>query len=142
VVRAIGYRGSAVDGLPFDDVTGTLSHRSGGVWDPATGESVVGIYCSGWIKRGATGTIGTNRTDSAETVDAILHDFAAGQLPEPRHGGQHLADLVAERRADVVDKQGWARIDQAERRSGREAKRPRRKLVHLDDLVAASRPAS
>jgi ferredoxin--NADP+ reductase len=142
VVRAIGYRGSAVDGLPFDGVTGTLSHCAGSVCDPATGDSVVGVYCSGWIKRGATGMIGTNRTDSAETVDSILHDFAAGQLPEPQHGMQGLADLVTARQPDVVDKQAWARIDQAERRSGREAKRPRKKFVRLTELVAASRPVS
>jgi ferredoxin/flavodoxin---NADP+ reductase len=142
VVRAIGYRGSAVDGLPFEGMTGTLSHCSGSVCDPATGDSVVGVYCSGWIKRGATGMIGTNRTDSAETVDSILHDFAAGQLPEPQHGMQDLADLVTARQPDVVDKQAWARIDQAERRSGRAAKRPRKKFVSLTQLVAASRPVS
>ncbi|MEU9886203.1 FAD-dependent oxidoreductase [Sphaerisporangium sp. NPDC051011] len=142
VVRAIGYRGTAVAGLPFDDVTGTLSHYSGSVCDPATGESVVGVYCSGWIKRGATGVIGTNRSDSAETVDAILHDFGAGRLPDPHHGLEHLGKLVKERQPDVVDKHAWARIDQSEQLRGREAGRPRRKFVRVSDLLAASRPVS
>jgi ferredoxin--NADP+ reductase len=142
VVRAIGYRGRPVKGSPFDDVTGTLPHTAGSVCDPATGDSVVGVYCSGWIKRGATGMIGTNKTDSAETVDTILHDFAAGRLPEPQHRMEELEQLVASRRPDVVDKHAWARIDQSEQRAGRPLGRPRKKLVRVSDLVAMSRPAS
>ena len=142
VVRAIGYRGNAVAGLPFDHVTGTLPHYSGSVCDPATTDSVAGVYCSGWIKRGATGMVGTNRTDSAETVDVILHDFGTGRLPDPLHDLEHLEKLVKARRPDVVDKHGWARIDQTERLKGREAGRPRRKLVQVSQLVMASRPVS
>jgi ferredoxin--NADP+ reductase len=138
VVRAIGYRGTAVDSLPFDETTGTLPHVSGSVMDPATGESVVGVYCSGWIKRGATGIIGTNKMDSAETVDSLLHDFASGRLSEPEHHAEHLHKLILERQPDLVDKQGWVRIDQAERRAGREAGRTRLKLVARTSLVAAS----
>jgi ferredoxin--NADP+ reductase len=138
VVRAIGYRGTAVEGLPFDDVSGTLSHLSGSVVDPATGDSVVGVYCSGWIKRGATGMIGTNKTDSAETVDTMLHDFAAGRLLDPRHDMEHLGQLVGSRQPDLVDKHAWGRIDQSERRAGHAQGRPRRKIVHTTELLAIS----
>jgi ferredoxin--NADP+ reductase len=86
VVRAIGYRGTAVEALPFDEVSRTLSrlrpcHRS------ADGDSVVGVYCSGWIKRAATGMIGTNKTDSAER-DPVTSNTVAPVSPavgERRH---------------------------------------------------------
>ncbi len=140
VLRAVGYRGRSVAGLPFDEVRGTLPHEQGRVVDAASGLPVPGVYCSGWIKRGATGVIGSNKTDSAETVEALLHDFEAGRLRDPLHGAEQLAKLVEARQPAVVDKQAWARIDQAERRSGREAGRPRRKLVRHEDLLAGSRP--
>lgn len=142
VVRAIGYRGAAAAGLPFDDVSGTLPHRSGSVVDPGIGDSVVGVYCSGWIKRGPTGKIGTNRTDSAETVDTILHDLAAGRLPDPLHDMDHLEQLVTTRQPDLVSKAGWGRIDQNEVRAGSPLGRPRKKLVKASDLVATARPTS
>jgi ferredoxin--NADP+ reductase len=141
VVRAIGYRGRPVDGLPFDEQAGTVPHVAGSVCDPASGESLQGLYCSGWIKRGATGVIGTNKVDSAETVDSLLHDFVAGRLAEPAKDSEHLAGLLRERQPDLVTSEGWARIDQAERKAGRRARRPRQKLVTVEELLAASRPS-
>lgn len=142
VLRAVGYRGRAVAGLPFDEVTGTLPHRNGGVYDPETGMRVAGVYCAGWIKRGATGMIGSNKTDSAETVDVILHDLEGWRLAEPVHDLEHLHKLVAARNPDLVDKQAWSRIDQAERRAGKEAGRARIKLVSIGELLASSRVSS
>jgi ferredoxin--NADP+ reductase len=139
VVRAIGYRGRAVDGLPFDEQAGTIPHVAGSVYDPASGESLQGLYCSGWIKRGATGVIGTNKVDSAETVDSLLHDFVAGRLAGPAQDAEHLAALVQERQPDVVTSEGWQRIDQTERKAGRRSRRPRQKLVTVEELLAASR---
>jgi len=139
VVRAIGYRGRRVPGLPFDELAGTFSHRAGRVVDPTTGEPVPGIYCSGWIKRGATGTIGTNKTDSAETVDSLLHDLEVGGLADPTYDMGQLDKFVRSRQPDVVDKDGWSRIDQAERSAGRASRRPRVKLVTVEALLAASR---
>jgi len=139
VVRAIGYRGRAVDGLPFDEQAGTIPSVAGSVCDPATGESIQGMYCSGWIKRGATGVIGTNKVDSAETVDSLLHDFIAGRLKAPSHDPDHLDALLRSRHPDLVDGEGWQRIDQAERKAGRRARRPRQKLVTVDELLTASR---
>lgn len=139
VVRAIGYRGRAVDGLPFDEQAGTVPNVAGSVHDPDSGESLQGLYCSGWIKRGANGVIGTNKVDSAETVDSLLHDFVAGRLEGPEHGVEDLTALIHERQPDVVTSDGWQRIDQAERKAGRRARRPRSKLVTIEELLAASR---
>lgn len=139
VVRAIGYRGRAVDGLPFDEQTGTIPHLAGRVIEPRTGESVGGVYCSGWIKRGATGVIGTNRQDSAETVDSLLCDFDAGRLHEPAFDAGHLDRLIRDRQPAVVDRDGWLRIDQSERKAGRRARRPRAKFVTVEELLQASR---
>lgn len=140
IVRAIGYRGRAVGDLPFDPITGTIPNRAGSVIDPETGEDVPGLYCSGWIKRGATGVIGTNKVDSAETVDSLLNDFSAGRLVKPAHDREHLDVLLRGRQPDLVDTQGWQRIDQVERKAGRRGRRPRQKLVTVDELLAASRP--
>ena len=142
VVRAIGYRGRPVAGLPFDEVAGTFAHRGGRVIDPAGGEPVAGVYCSGWIKRGATGVIGTNRTDSAETVEALLRDFGSGRLADPAYDKERLERLLRGRQPDLVDKAGWARIDQAERRAGRASRRPRVKFLTVEELLAASRPCA
>lgn len=141
VIRAIGYRGRAVDDLPFDDQAGVIPNIAGSVYDPASGDSVAGVYCSGWIKRGANGIIGTNKIDSAETVDSLLRDFGAGRLSAPRHDVDSLDALVRSRQPGVVDSAGWQRIDQAERKAGRRARRPRAKLVTVDELLAASRTA-
>ena len=138
VVKAIGYRGREVPGMPFDESSGTLPHSAGRVVDPDSGDSLIGLYCSGWIKRGATGMIGTNKVDSAETVEALLHDFEAGQLQTPTVGADELDALVRQRVEDVVDNAGWVAIDQAERAAGKAAKRSRVKLVTVEELLRAS----
>lgn len=139
VLRAVGYRGTPVAGLPFDAVMGTLPHRNGRVIQPESGYSVEGIYCAGWIKRGATGVIGSNKVDAAETVTTLLDDFVSGRLLEPKSGLEELKELVAVRKPDFVGKEAWALIDQAERRAGRESGRPRAKLATVADLLATAR---
>ena len=138
VVKAIGYRGMEVPDLPFDESSGTLPHSAGRVVDPDSRESLIGLYCSGWIKRGATGMIGTNKVDSAETVESLLHDFEAGQLQAPSAGADELDTLVRDRVDAVVDNAGWVAIDQAERAAGKVVKRPRVKLVTVEELLRAS----
>ncbi|RHW26243.1 4Fe-4S dicluster domain-containing protein [Nocardioides immobilis] len=142
VVRAVGFRGNRVEGLPFDDTTSTLPHTAGSVWEPESGEAVEGVYCAGWIKRGANGVIGTNKSDAAETVDSVLHDLAAGRLHEPPFGVDHLEELVSSRQPDLVDQGGWKQIDRRELGAGKALGRPRKKLVRVDELVAAARSGS
>lgn len=139
VLRAIGYRGTAIDGLPFDDVAAVLPNEAGRVLEPQTGISVDGVYCSGWIKRGPQGIIGSNKVDAEETVDSLLHDLAADRLSNPIGSVDELEARLAGKVDGLVDKAAWGRIDREERRLGAEKARPRLKLVTVEQLLAASR---
>ena len=139
VFRSVGYRGVAVPGVPFDEELGTMSNRGGRVLD-AGGEQVPGLYCAGWIKRGPTGIIGTNKKDAAETVAAILEDAASGALPRREDVSAGRVDAaLAERGVDVVSHSGWEAIDAIERARGDEQGRPRVKLLGWDELLASGR---
>lgn len=138
VLRSIGYRGQPMTGLPFDDRRGAVPNENGRVIDPETGTRVPGVYVAGWIKRGPTGVIGTNKYCSAETVRMLTDDFAAGRLNDP--GDREGMDrLIAERALGVVDYLGWQRIDKTERAEGRTAGRLRTKLITVGSMLAAAR---
>ncbi len=140
VFRSVGYRGVALPGLPFDPARGTLLNDGGRVLHEG-GAAIAGVYCAGWIKRGPTGVIGTNKKDATETVQLLLEDGAAGRLPrvpEPRD----LAEVLAERGADPVLYAGWEEIDRVEKAAGEPHGRPRVKLHRWEDLLAAARPDS
>jgi ferredoxin--NADP+ reductase len=136
VFRSVGYRGVALPGVPYDDRSGTIPNASGRVLD-VSGDPIPGLYCAGWIKRGPTGVIGTNKKDATETVELLLEDARAGRLSEPSAGP--IDDLLAERGIDVVSYEGWERIDALERAHGEEQGRPRVKLCSWDELLAAAR---
>ncbi|MFD3474700.1 FAD-dependent oxidoreductase [Streptomyces sp. NPDC058695] len=133
VLRAIGYRGGPLSGLPFDEATGTVPHEGGRV----TG--MPGTYVVGWIKRGPSGGIGANRTCAAETVATLLADAVSGALPTPPHAPKAFHRLAARRNRRVLDAKGLAAIERAETARGREAGRPRVKLATVDELVASAR---
>jgi ferredoxin--NADP+ reductase len=135
VFRSVGYRGVGVPGVPFDDAAGVIANVGGRVVDGD--EPVPGIYCAGWIKRGPTGVIGTNKKDATETVELLLDDARAGLLP-PRADGS-LDDLLADRGVEVVMYEGWERIDAVERGRGESQGRPRVKLCSWEELLAATR---
>ena len=140
VFRSVGYRGVALPGLPFDPARGTLLNDGGRVLDQG-GAPVGSVYCAGWIKRGPTGVIGTNKKDATETVQLLLEDAAAGRLPripEPRD----LAEVLAERGGDPVLYAGWEEIDRVEKAAGEPHGRPRVKLHSWEELLAAARPDS
>jgi ferredoxin--NADP+ reductase len=139
VLRAIGYTGRPVPQLPFDQLTGTIPNGEGRVLDGAQGRAIPGLYCSGWIKRGATGVIGTNKVDARETVAALLEDHRSGLLSDPPHELEDLRELVSSRQPDALDFAGWRKIDEAERVRGREAGRSRVKFVSIEEMLAASR---
>jgi ferredoxin--NADP+ reductase len=153
VIRSIGYRGRPLPGVPFDDRRGLIRNTGGRVCDEA-GEPLAGEYVVGWIKRGPTGVIGTNKKDAADTVARIVEDCEAGRLPDAplagRRGGatsgdergearETTAEWLRERAPTVVEWDGWAAIDEHERRLGEPAGRPRVKLVDLKALLDASR---
>ncbi|MEV0322848.1 FAD-dependent oxidoreductase [Streptomyces sp. NPDC050658] len=133
VLRAIGYRGLPVAGLPFDETTGTVPHEGGRV----TGRP--GTYVVGWIKRGPSGGIGANRTCAAETVTTLLADAVAGTLPAPEHAQKAFHRLARRRNRKVVDARGLAAIDRAEVTRGERAGRPRVKLATVEELVSTAR---
>ncbi|WP_116451740.1 FAD-dependent oxidoreductase [Blastococcus litoris] len=139
VIRAAGFRGRAAPGLPFDSSAGIIPNDGGRVVDPGTGHPLPGLYCTGWIKRGPTGVIGTNRADSAETVASLLRDVADHRLTEPPDGPEQLVDLLRRRQPDLVDASGWGRIDEAEKHAGRAAGRSRVKFLSTYDLLLAAR---
>ena len=129
VFRSVGYLGVPLPGVPFDERSRTIPNEGGRV--------AAGVYCAGWIKRGPSGVIGTNKKDATETVERLLEDARAGALP-PREGGS-LEELLADRGVEAVLYEGWQSIDAAERAAGEPHGRPRVKLVTWDDLLAAAR---
>ena len=129
VFRSVGYRGVALPGVPFDDGSGTIPNEGGRV-EP-------GLYAAGWIKRGPSGVIGTNKKDAAETIELLREDARAGTLPQ--RGGGTLEDLLGGRGTDAVMYAGWQAIDEAERSAGEPHGRPRIKLRSWDALLDAAR---
>jgi ferredoxin--NADP+ reductase len=139
VFRSIGYRGRPVDDIPFDERRGLIRNQGGRVCDEE-GSSHQGEYVVGWIKRGPSGVIGTNKKDAADTVARILEDTEAGRLNQPADPDPDaVAELLAQRAPDAVTWEGWEAIDAAEKAAGEPHGRPRVKLVRLADLVEASR---
>ncbi len=138
VFRSIGYRGTALAGVPFDEAGAVIPNDRGRVL--ADGEPVRGEYVVGWIKRGPTGIIGTNKRDAQETVDLLLEDLDAGRLLDPADPDRESLDaLIAERRPDAVSYAGWQAIDEAERTAGEPQGRPRVKLCSFEELLEAAR---
>ena len=140
VLSSIGYHGRPVPGLPFDDDAGVVPNRGGRVVDPQTGSPVTGSYVTGWIKRGPTGFIGTNKSCSQETVNALVDDFNRGLLPDPVAGPRALDKLLAGRQRDVVDHARWHAIDTAEIARGQADGRPRDKFATVDEMLAVAAP--
>lgn len=133
VLRAVGYRGMPVAGLPFDEAAGTVPHENGRV------AGRPGTYVVGWIKRGPSGGIGANRTCAAETVGTLLADAVDGTLPVPAGSARAFDRLARGRAKAVVDARGLAAIERAELARGGAAGRPRVKLGTVPELVAAAR---
>jgi ferredoxin--NADP+ reductase len=142
VLRSIGYRGTPMAGIPFDSDRGLIRNKGGRVLSEADGSPCPGEYVVGWIKRGPSGVIGTNKKDAADTVARIAEDDEAGRLgvPDPeRAGAEAVQAWLSERVPNHVTWEGWEAIDMHESKLGESMGRPRVKLVRLDELVAASR---
>jgi ferredoxin/flavodoxin---NADP+ reductase len=136
VFRSVGYRGIPLPGVPFDEGSCTLPNVGGRLHDPAGG-TVPGTYCAGWIKRGPSGVIGTNKKDATETVALLLDDARAGRL-QPGRPAEAVDVLLAERGVGVVTQVGWQAIDAAERAAGEPHGRPRVKLAEWHELLRAA----
>lgn len=141
VVRSIGYRGSAIDGLPFDESCGTVPNDRGRVVD-ADRVPVPGVYATGWIKRGPRGVIGSNRVCAEETVAAVLADFDAGILDKTVGDRADLLALMKESGVKPISWTGWQAIDAVERGLAANTAQPRVKLVDVRALLEAAETVS
>jgi ferredoxin--NADP+ reductase len=139
VLRSVGYTGSPLDPLPFDETTGVMPNIDGRVVDPASGDPLTGVYVTGWIKRGPSGGIGSNRKCASDTVGHLLDDFAAGTVPAPARDGDALEQLLTERQPDRLDFSGWTAINKAERAAGIASARPRKKFTTVAEMLEAAR---
>jgi ferredoxin/flavodoxin---NADP+ reductase len=138
VLRSVGYRAVPLPDVPFDERAFVLPNRAGRALT-ADGEPLPGVYAVGWIKRGPTGILGTNKRDAEETIGCLAQDLREGLLREtPVDARERIDALLAERAPAAVTADGWRAIDALERERGREAGRPRVKLASRDELVAAA----
>jgi ferredoxin--NADP+ reductase len=138
VVRSVGYRGMALDEVPFDEKRSVIPHTDGRV--ERDGVAVAGEYVAGWIKRGPTGIIGTNKKDATATVASLLADAASGDLPSAAHGSVAAFDIwLDENRDQVVTTAGWRSIDAAERALGAAAGRDRTTIHDTETMIATAR---
>jgi ferredoxin--NADP+ reductase len=130
VLTSIGYRGKLIRDLPFDEEAAVVPNQDGRV--------VPGTYVAGWIKRGPTGFIGTNKSCALQTVQALVADFNDRLLTDPAAGPAALAKLVRERAPDTVDAAGWQAIDAAEIARGVADGRPRDKFTTVAEMLAVA----
>jgi ferredoxin--NADP+ reductase len=136
VVRSIGYQGLPMPGMPFDAKRGVIPNETGRVLAPDCAPAA-GLYVTGWIKRGPSGLIGTNKACAKETVDNALADLEG--LPEPSATPDALDKTLAERGIEVVDYDAWRAIDAAEAARGAARSKVRDKFTSVEEMLAARR---
>jgi ferredoxin/flavodoxin---NADP+ reductase len=135
VLRSVGYRAVPLPGVPFDERHYVLPNDRGRVLD-TSGEPLPGVYAVGWIKRGPTGILGTNKRDADETAARVAEDLEAGRLSAPpRPAREQIDELLAERKPGLVTIEGWRAIEAREIERGGEQGRPRVKLGSRDELL-------
>jgi ferredoxin--NADP+ reductase len=142
VLRSIGYKGAGLEGIPFDADRGVIPNESGRVTEPSSGEQAAGHYAVGWIKRGPSGVIGTNKKDAQDTVDSLFADLEAGKIPDRNPDLPPIEELLADRAGDHVTYLGWQAIDAAEVAAGEPHGRPRVKFCSVEEMVEAARAAN
>ena len=135
VFRSVGYLGKALPEIPFHESWGTILNEAGRVVD-ADGNPVTGLYTAGWIKRGPSGVIGTNKTCAQETVNCMVEDMQAGKLLEPAAPEpEAAAEMVAAKQPQRISYADWSKLDSAELANGEAQGRPRVKFTKLADML-------
>ncbi|MEZ4516977.1 MAG: FAD-dependent oxidoreductase [Chloroflexota bacterium] len=136
VFRSIGYRGVPLPGIPFHERWGVILNDQGRIVDSDTREPVVGLYTAGWIKRGPSGVIGTNKPDSAETVELMLEDARAGKVLQPSQPSLEETEAdVHDHQPDFISYANWQKLDAYEVAQGKAADRPRIKVTDVADML-------
>jgi ferredoxin--NADP+ reductase len=138
VFRSVGYRGVPLPGVPFHERWGVIENEKGRVVESETRSPVVGLYTAGWIKRGPSGVIGTNKPCAGETVECMMEDLAAGSVLQPANPGVEAAEaMVRAAKPQFVSWEDWKRLDEIEIARGQELGRPRLKFTRIEDMLAA-----
>ena len=138
VFRSIGYRGVPLPGVPFNDSWGVIPNLRGRVTEMGSEQPLTGLYTAGWIKRGPSGVIGTNKPDAVETVDCMVEDLAAGNVLHPPHPGIEQAEAtIRARQPRFVTYEDWKRLDQMEIERGKAQGRPRVKFTDVEEMLRA-----
>ena len=138
VFRSVGYKGVPLPGVPFNESWGVILNDKGRVLDLDSRRPVVGEYCTGWIKRGPTGVIGTNKPDAAETVTCMIEDWAQAALLSPSRPDATAAEtLIRQRQPNYVSYADWLRLNELEVAGGRAGGRPRVKFTRVEEMLAA-----
>ncbi len=138
VFRSVGYKGVPLPGVPFHESWGVILNDRGRVLDPETKQPITGEYAAGWIKRGPSGVIGTNKPDALETVECMMEDLASGRLLDPLEPHPEAAErLIRQRQPKHFTYSDWLRLNEVEVSRGRQAGRPRVKFTRIEDMHAA-----
>jgi len=138
VFRSVGYRGVPLPGVPFHDRWAVIPNEKGRVTDAATSAPVTGVYVAGWIKRGPSGVIGTNKPDAVETVTSMMEDASQGVVGQPQHPeADSIEAVVRARQADLVSYDEWRRLDALELSNGARCGRPRLKFATVEEMLVA-----
>jgi ferredoxin/flavodoxin---NADP+ reductase len=138
VFRSVGYRGVALPGVPFNPNAGVIPNADGRVVDPDTKQPVRGEYVAGWIKRGPSGVIGTNKPDAAQTVAAMIEDAAAGRTFDPAEPDAAAAErMLRSHRPELFSYADWLKLNELEVGRGRPSGRPRVKFTSVEEMLAA-----
>jgi ferredoxin--NADP+ reductase len=138
VVRAVGYRSLPLQGLPFDDRRAIVPNAKGRIVDPETGRPRPGEYVVGWVKRGPTGLIGSNKPDGVETAAAMIEDLPSLAPASGADATPEAVDrLLGSRGARAVSFADWQRLDRLEVERGKPSGRPRVKFCRIEEMLAA-----
>ncbi|MFK7846714.1 MAG: FAD-dependent oxidoreductase [Rhodothermales bacterium] len=136
VFRSVGYRGVPLPGVPFNDSWHLILNEKGRVLTEDKKTPLTGEYTAGWIKRGPSGVIGTNKADAVETVECMLEDLASGQTRTPVHTSpEAIVNLLKERQPDYFSYADWQKLNEMETKNGEPLGRPRLKFTDIDTMV-------
>ncbi len=138
VFRSVGYCGMPLPGVPFNERWGVILNEHGRVLDPDSHQPRVGEYTGGWIKRGPSGVMGTNKPDALETVEGMMEDLAAGRTLAPQVEDAAATErMIRQRQPLYFSYEDWHRLDEIELEHGRAAGRPRVKFTRVDEMLTA-----
>ncbi len=135
VFRSIGYMGEAIPGLPFDDRRGTLPNDQGQLLDGVDGKLLNQEYTAGWIKRGPSGVIGTNKQDATETVSRLKKNWQTSPPPQPKLVQHDLLDLLKKKKIQFVSFEDWKKLDKIEVELGQQNGKSRHKICEIPEML-------